>query len=69
MAQGVDPEFKPQYHKTSTTKDTLKLFQELGKGDKRRALEGVNSSIIYFIYCKNLCKCYNVPPPSITVKK
>jgi hypothetical protein len=27
-----------------------------------------NSSMIYLIYCKNLCKCYNVPPPS-TIKK
>jgi hypothetical protein len=27
-----------------------------------RAVEGWNSSMIYFIHCKNLCKCYNVPP-------
>jgi hypothetical protein len=25
--------------------------------------------MIYFIYCKNFCKCHNVPPPSITIKK
>jgi hypothetical protein len=25
---------------------------------------GVNPSMIYLIYCKNLCKCYNVPLPS-----
>jgi hypothetical protein len=24
--------------------------------------EGVNSSMIYFIYYKNFCKCHNVPP-------
>jgi hypothetical protein len=24
-------------------------------------VEGVNSSMIYVIYCKNLCKCHNVP--------
>jgi hypothetical protein len=29
---------------------------------------GVNSSIIYLIYCKNFCKCHNVPPPSTTIK-
>jgi hypothetical protein len=33
-------------------------------------VEGVNSSMIYFTYCKNLCNCHNVPPPStITMKK
>jgi hypothetical protein len=32
-------------------------------------VEGVNSSMIYFIYCKNFCKCHNVPPPSTTIKK
>jgi hypothetical protein len=29
---------------------------------------GGNSSIIYLIHCKSLCKCYNVPTPSTTVK-
>jgi hypothetical protein len=23
---------------------------------------GLNSSMIYLIYCKNFCKCHNVPP-------
>jgi hypothetical protein len=32
-------------------------------------VEGVNSSIVYLIYCKNFCKCHNVPPPSTTIKK
>jgi hypothetical protein len=32
-------------------------------------VEGVNSSMIYLIHCKNLCKCYNVPPPRTTIKK
>jgi hypothetical protein len=42
-----------------------------GIGEERwkRAVEGVNSSMIYLIHCKNLCKCYNVPPPSRTIKK
>jgi hypothetical protein len=29
----------------------------------------VNSSMIYLIYCKNFCKCHNVPLPSTTIKK
>jgi hypothetical protein len=37
-------------------------------GKRRRAAEGVNSSMIYLLHCKNLCKCYNVPPPSTTIK-
>jgi hypothetical protein len=32
-------------------------------------VEGVNSSVIYLIYCKNLCKCHSVPPPNMTIKK
>jgi hypothetical protein len=31
-------------------------------------MEGVNSSIIYLIHCKNLCKCHNVPLPHPTIK-
>jgi hypothetical protein len=30
---------------------------------------GVNSTVIYLIYCKNVCKYYSVPPPSTTIKK
>jgi hypothetical protein len=30
----------------------------------RRMVEGVNSSMIYLIYCKNLCKCHNIPHPA-----
>jgi hypothetical protein len=26
------------------------------------------SGMIYLIYCKNFCKCHNVPPPSTTLK-
>jgi hypothetical protein len=35
---------------------------------KRRMVQGVNSSMIYLIYCKNICKCYNVLPPRMTIK-
>jgi hypothetical protein len=29
---------------------------------------GVNSSVIYLIYCKDLCKCHNVLLPSTKIK-
>jgi hypothetical protein len=32
-------------------------------------MEGVNSTMIYMIYCKNFSKCHNVPPPSTIIKK
>jgi hypothetical protein len=32
-------------------------------------MEELNLSMIYLIYCKNFCKCHNVPPPSTTIKK
>jgi hypothetical protein len=49
----------------------LTLFLEWGKGERRikENSEGVPSSIIYLIYCKNFCKCHNVPLPSTTIKK
>jgi hypothetical protein len=34
-----------------------------------RMVEGVNSSMIYLIYFKKLCKCHNVPPPNTTIKQ
>jgi hypothetical protein len=34
-----------------------------------RMVEGVNSSMIYLIYGKNFCKCYNVRLPSTIIKK
>jgi hypothetical protein len=41
----------------------------MGGMRKRRMMEGVNSSMIYLIYCMKFCKCHNVPPPSTTIKK
>jgi hypothetical protein len=29
--------------------------------DETIPVEGVNSNMMYLIYCKNLCKCHNVP--------
>jgi hypothetical protein len=40
-----------------------------GMGGCRRMVEGVNSSIKYLIYCKNFCKCHDVPQTSTTIKK
>jgi hypothetical protein len=34
----------------------------MGGGRIRRMMEGVNSIMIYLIYCKNFHKCHNVPP-------
>jgi hypothetical protein len=35
----------------------------------RVSLEGMNSSMIHWIHCKDLRECYNVPPPNTTIKK
>jgi hypothetical protein len=45
----------------------LKLFQESREGRRKRAVEEVNSNMIYLIHYKNSCKCYNVPPQSTTI--
>jgi hypothetical protein len=45
----------------------LKLFQELGEGVIKE-IGGVNLSIIYLLYYKNLCKCHNVPLCRTTIK-
>jgi hypothetical protein len=39
-----------------------------GEGRERRMVEEVNSSMIYLIYCKNFCECYNVPSSSTIIK-
>jgi hypothetical protein len=43
----------------------------LGMGERReqkRMVEGVNSSMLYLIYCKEFFKCHNVPSLSTTIK-
>jgi hypothetical protein len=42
---------------------------EIGEAERRKMVEEVNSCTIYLIYCKNLCKCHNVPPPMATIKE
>jgi hypothetical protein len=39
------------------------------RGEWRRMMEGLNSSMIYLIYCKKFCKCHNIAPLSTTIKK
>jgi hypothetical protein len=40
----------------------------IGEEGYRRMMEGVNSAMIYLIYCKNFCKSKNAPTPSTTIK-
>jgi hypothetical protein len=40
-----------------------------GREMMKKYSAGVNSCMIYFIHCKNLYKCYNVPQLSTTIKK
>jgi hypothetical protein len=37
----------------------VETLPRIGRG--KRMVEGVNSNMIY---CKNFCKCHNVPPPT-----
>jgi hypothetical protein len=32
-------------------------------------MDRMNLSMIYLRYCKSFCKCHNVSPPSIAIKK
>jgi hypothetical protein len=47
----------------------VKTVPGMEERGKRRMVEGVNSSMIYLIYYKKICKCHNVPTPSTTIKK
>jgi hypothetical protein len=46
---------------------SVKSVPGIGGGEKESS-EEMNSSIIYLVHCKNLCKCHNVPPPRTTIK-
>jgi hypothetical protein len=45
----------------------IETISQMGEGEIKDSGGGVNSSMIYLTYCKNPCKCHNVPLPS-TVK-
>jgi hypothetical protein len=49
--------------------ETVPGMGEEWRRGKRRMVEGVNSTVIYLIHCKNSCKCHNVAPPRTTIKK
>jgi hypothetical protein len=42
----------------------VQTVPEMGEDEIKENVEGVNSSMIYLIYCKNFCKCCEVPPPA-----
>jgi hypothetical protein len=46
--------------------ETVPVIRGGGMRDRRRV---GNSRMLYLIHFKNLCKCYNVPIPSITIIK
>jgi hypothetical protein len=56
-------------HECKCKNDTCWNCSRNQEGRWKRAVEGVNANMIYLIHGKNLCKCYNVPPPSTTVIK
>jgi hypothetical protein len=41
----------------------------MGRGEVKESRGGVNSSMIYLIHCKKICKYPDVPPPSTIIKK
>jgi hypothetical protein len=47
----------------------VKLFQEWGERKIKENDGGGEFKYSILIYCKNICKCHNVPPPSTTIKK
>jgi hypothetical protein len=50
-------------------KTLIETVSAIGEEGLRGAVEGVNSGMIYLTHCKTFCECYNVPPPSTTIKE
>jgi hypothetical protein len=48
--------------------DTCWHHSNTGVGGKKKNGGGVNSSMIYLVYCNNFCKSHNVPTPCTTIK-
>jgi hypothetical protein len=42
---------------------SVETISGMGEVGRRRMVKGVNSSMIYLMYCKNFCKWHNVPHP------
>jgi hypothetical protein len=53
---------------TNNSGTACSLLKSFVRG-QRRMIKGMNSSMMYLIYCKNFCKCHNVSPSSTTIKK
>jgi hypothetical protein len=41
---------------------SLEIIPKLGLWEIKESNGGVNSTMMYLIYCKNFGKCHNVPP-------
>jgi hypothetical protein len=59
----------PTKNKLKNILNILKAITSQSEMQRKRIVDGINSSVIYLIYCKNFCKCHNVFPPSTTIKK
>jgi hypothetical protein len=46
----------------------VEIVSGIRRGRMNERSGGGNSSMVYLIHCKNLCKCYSVPQPSTTIK-
>jgi hypothetical protein len=46
----------------------VETVPEIREGRMGKRSRGGNSCMMYLIHCKNLCKYYNVPTPSTTIK-
>jgi hypothetical protein len=46
----------------------IETIPGLGRGVIKENDGGVNSSMIYLLYCRNISKCHNAPTHSTTIK-
>jgi hypothetical protein len=49
-------------------KNDVKTVPGIRGGGMKKNSEGMNSTMIYLKHCKNICKSFNIPPPSTTIK-
>jgi hypothetical protein len=55
-------------HVCNWKNETCRNYSRNGGKGKRRMIEGVNSTIIYLMYCRNFWQCHNIPPANTTIK-
>jgi hypothetical protein len=46
----------------------IETIPGMGRGVIKENDGGVNSSMIYLLYCRNISKCHNAPTHSTTIK-